>query len=243
MEHVTDKVISNLGEFCTHKLANLTVLKILSNRSDPELSQRILNRIFGAYDINNENGVPTDLLEHLLAEGLENNAGPLFLYKIVSNPPLMSPGNDIWNDNYHQYVVSMIRRILLEINIVNVQPYRKLMDEVGLASNRLNRSVSTGGMNPHYGMPTSGQYANPYIGQVPAPYNAPMSGQIPLPYGYNGVAPQNGGLQGGPDASQYQDAAVMQQLEQLSLSSAALGYNSNPGTPGVMQLNKRTLFF
>lgn len=256
---VTDKVISNLGEFCTHKLANLTVLKILSNRSDPELSQRILNRIFGAYDINNENGVPTDLLEHLLAEGLENNAGPLFLYKIVSNPPLMSPGNDIWNDNYHQYVVSMIRRILLEINIVNVQPYRKLMDEVGLASNRLNRSGSTGGrkqkrghrgshgasgnLNPHYGMPTSGQYANPYIGQVPAPYNAPMSGQIPLPYGYNGVAPQNGGLQGGPDASQYQDAAVMQQLEQLSLSSAALGYNSNPGTPGVMQLNKRTLFF
>lgn len=264
---VTDKVISNLGEFCTHKLANLTVLKILSNRSDPELSQRILNCIFGVYDINNEHGTPTELLEHLLAEGLENNAGPLFLYKIVSNPPLMSPNNDIWNDNYHQYIVSMIRRILLETSIVNVQPYRKLMDEVGLTSNRLNRSGSTGGrkqkrghrgshgasgslrnlqqdVNSNYGMPSSGQYANPYIGQVPAPYNAAISGQMPLPYGYNGVAPSNG-THGGPqaDGSQYQDAAVMQQLEQLSLSSAALGYNSNPGTPGVMQLNKRTLFF
>ena len=34
-----------------------------------------------------------------------------------------------------------------------------------------------------------------------------------------------------------QELAVMQQLEQLSLSSAALGYNSNPSTPTVQQRN------
>lgn len=258
---ITDKVIDKLGDYCSHKLANLTILKILNNRSDVELSQRILDRIFGVYDAGIDPDFPPEILENLLSENLENNAGPLFLYKIISNPALLSPGNDNWNLAYQQYVVSMIKRILLETHIVNVQPYRKLMDEVGLPSNRLNRSGSSGGRKvkrgsrgshgpvlnrthpnemPIYNMPIGGQYPNPYIGQVPGQFNTSMGGPMNMSHGFNAAGMQKASLQGQNDA-QYHDNAVMQQLEQLSLSSAALGYNSNPGTPGVTQQN--TLFF
>lgn len=247
---ITDKVIDRLPEYCTHKLANLTVLKILNNRVDPEQAQRILDRIFGPFHGTNDAIEPTPLLEYLLSEAVENNAGPLFLYKIVSNPAILSPGNDSWNNSYQQHVLNMIRRALLDINVMNVQLYRKLMDEVGLTNNRLGRSSSSGARKPKKGHRSShGASGNPrpHLGDMQPmhgmamsqynPYLAMQYGVADPAHGYRYLATEGENVEAPP-----LDSVVMQQLEQLSLSSAALGYNSNPGTPGVVQL-KRTLFF
>jgi protein JSN1 len=360
-ELITDKLLPNLKHLCIHKLSNLTILKILNNRSDLKTKQIILDKIFGKFDdedtenkdsVNSSN--QASLLEFILAENQDNTtAGPLFINKIISNPALIRLNDNddpIKNNKYHEFIVSKIKRIILESNINNYQPYKKLMEEVGLPTSKLNRSGSMGarrsnkrnnghhnnhghnhnhnhnhnGMknnqfnnninstttninntNNNNGMISNSynlqnqyqQYSlsqqammNPMVGAPPqfmynqqlhqpiqlqpqmhlfpmaAIMNQPQSGRIQAnghisanghiqPNGHiqaNGHNPPNGHLppQNGqvhPQVYQYQpeqlpiqnqqDIAVMQQLEQLSLSSAALGY-SNPGTPTVASSQK-----
>lgn len=291
-ELLTEKFLPNLERLCTHKLANLTILKILNNRSDLDLKQRLMDAIFGKFEDSEEelNRAPSKLLEVILRENQENSAGPLFVYKILSNPMLLTIGDE--NDSnknarYQQYVILQIRRILLEINITNFQSYKKLMDEVGLSTTRLNRSTSIGNRrnkrngrasNPNKTVLSHAQVSlqhlmnpmNYMVGQNVPVQNAsapqryalpPQLSQLQLQQGYPMMMPQQMMMpmtnqphsvsQQHPmqqqslnqqQQQQQHDMAVMQQLEQLSLSSAALGYTSNPGTPGV-STGQRNLFF
>jgi protein JSN1 len=334
-ELVVRKFLGNLETLCSHKLANLTILKILNNRYDSNSKQAIMDSIFGnfheyemIFDEEHEvTAAPTRLLEAILSETPDNNgAGPLFIYKILSNPLLLTLNeNDMSKRNrkYHEFVVNQIKRVLLEVNISNMQPYKKLMDEVGLPTSRLNRSGSIGGrrnkkvsgnggshqanngIKPHnqpvFGngtmyngsqgynngnsgfngtsnytapppFPMSMNYGQsqqmmmnppPVASQLgyqqqfpvgmnyqPQQVNQPINQQLPPPTQQRSVPGQSSGGQVYPQQMyQYfspqpqqpqhqqhqhqQDQDVMQQLEQLSLSSAALGYNSNPGTPSV----------
>lgn len=358
-ELLTNKFLPNLTKLCTHKLANLTILKIINNRSDLRPKQLIMDSIFGKFeDFENDENYsfkpPTKLLENILMENIENTAGPLFIYKIISNPLLLTlqDDNDDPNKNakYQQFIILQVKRILLEISVNNFQPYKKLMDEVGLSSNRLNRSTSmnnrknkrnnsklknqhqnmmpqnlynqinymnlqqapmnNGILQPNiYGLPPNQQYqtqlpangTNGFVGGYPvmpqvqaqaqaqaqahaqaqaqaqtaspqgitggydAQVLASQRGMIvppppqfqqatsprrepqqPHPNAYPGVLPMGpvemAPVQQGDFQQHQQDLAVMQQLEQLSLSSAALGYNSNPGTPAVAS-SQRNLFF
>ena len=77
-----------------------------------------------------------ETLEYILQESDNSNttAGPLFIYKILSNPTLA----DLVNQH-----IPTIRKILMELNIVNFQNYKKLMDEVGISSTRIGRNGST----------------------------------------------------------------------------------------------------
>lgn len=306
---LTDKFLDNLQALCTHRLANLTILKILNNRQDLDLKQLIMNRIFGEFDESNDESIkpPSKLLEGILTENGENNAGPLFIYKILSNPlllnlsnspgPLNGEGEENKNSKYQKFIIQQIRRLLLELNINNYQPYKKLMDEVGLSSTRINRSGSLSkrnkrgvgrypgsGYNGHsqHSQGPNGPGHGPGSAQVPngpghgpnsqghngghnAPgYNGPpmtpqqlsylqsLSGQFnPYNQGYTGPGPAPNAMpmmnmpaylppmssNGNSLPQNPQDFMVMQQLEQLSLSSAAMGYNSNPGTPGDMKKN------
>lgn len=289
-ELLTRKFVPNLLRLATHKLANLTLLKILNNRLDLNLKQLIMDRIFGDFDDSDDDPAairpPSKMLEAILADSPENSAGPVFIYKIVSNPLLLTLAED--NDasrsaRYQHFVVQQVRLILLEANIANFQPYKKLMDEVGLSSTRLNRLISVSnrrGKKPGPGarVSTKGHQAPVHHQQqqeaLTMAYmngNNPQGGQK-MGYGisqqYNGhpqqanyapMGTQNGYVQQPhrpqvpqeyyQQQQQYQqyqqpssqhELAVMQQLEQLSLSSAALGYNSNPGTPNA---NVRSLFF
>ena len=199
------------------------------------------------------------------------------------------------NSKYQQFIIQQIRRILLEVNVTNFQAYKKLMDEVGLSTTRLNRSTSIGSRRSK-----RGGRANSNSNKVPLAQSQVSQQHIINPMGYlvgQGVPVQNASAghhyalppqisqhqqqhhqhqpqqQGYPmmmppqmmmsmtnqpqtnigqqqhaaqpqqlNQQQQHDMAVMQQLEQLSLSSAALGYNSNPGTPGV-STGQRNLFF
>ncbi|ABN66831.2 RNA-binding protein [Scheffersomyces stipitis CBS 6054] len=304
-ELLTNKFLPHLAKLCTHKLANLTILKILNNRSDLKRKQLIMDTIFGRMEdyegysdeIDDSSRPTSKLLELILSEYPENAAGPLFIYKILTNPLLLNlndvkTGNNEMdprrNSRYQQFIVGQIRRILLELNITNFQPYKKLMDEAGLSSNRLNRATSmTGngkrnkrGGNSRSGISSHGVSSkiSPESGGIPGQpvmatmsYGAPPQYYIPAqqyqqqkplpqgsPKGYNAYQnmPPMMNQQQYPisqqplyyqpeqqmhELQQQQDILAMQQLEQLSLSSAALGYNSNPGTPGGN--NQRSSFF
>ncbi|CCE79971.1 Piso0_003064 [Millerozyma farinosa CBS 7064] len=281
---LTRKFLPILDVLCVHKLANLTILKILNNRSDPRSKQLIMDAIFGPFDESEDESQtqPPKLLEDILREKQENSAGALFIYKILSNPLILVYGdetNPIKNSRYQHFLIQRIKRVLLSLNITNLQPYKKLIDEVGLSNSRLGRSLSVGNrkgkrgnrnahmkmqgsqttippmVSPgghavvnasasvnqsHYNMGHSQFQQQPAFSYMVPPQNmVPMMQQGPPPpppiqqQGYSNQYDSYG---------QPQDMAVIQQLEQLSLSSAALGYNSNPGTPGVNSSQKASFF-
>ncbi|WEJ93790.1 hypothetical protein PSN45_001265 [Yamadazyma tenuis] len=327
-ELLTKKFVEHLDVLCRHKLANLTILKILNNRQDLRSKQIIMDKIFGKFDDTNGDETikpPSKLLETILTEDSDpnNNAGPLFIYKILSNPLLLNLTNYSHNHDekdmnknsrYQKFIIQQIRRLLLELNINNYQAYKKLMDEVGLSNTRITRSSSLskrggggsggkrggnngtgsrrmnmgsagpnqmsphdanqvpshhpgmnqypgvnymgspgvmyqGGIVPPQGPPVSDPYAMGYPGQQS--YPVMMTPQMMTNYQYPASASSSGYNDKTPpqpqsqqsQQQQQQDVAMMQQLEQLSLSSAALGYNSNPGTPGDTRAQQQNSFF
>lgn len=254
---LTNKFLPLLDTLCCHKLANLTVLKIINNRTDCALKELILDAIFGKFNEATEEftPVPLKLLETILAEDVENSAGPLFIYKILSGA--QSEGSTKSTTRYYNFLSLQVRRILLELNIGNMQPYKKLMEEVGLSGSKLNRNGSLtgrrtkrGGKNrvqhykqgqhqqhpqhpqhqQHYTLQHHTQYAKqPY---APFPQFASQYPQYPMPQELDLYHQHQQHQQ------QQHDQAVMQQLQQLSLSSAAMGYNSQPDTPNVASSHK-----
>ncbi|SGZ55695.1 CIC11C00000001618 [Sungouiella intermedia] len=266
-----EKFMPHLEKLCTHKLAHLIIFKILNHRNDNRVKQLLMDSIFGPYNEFDEDDVglrpPSALLEAVLLENQEHNAGPLFIYKILSSPILLTFGDEYNSARYQQFVINQVKRVLLEMNIMNLQPYKKLVEEVGLSTNRLNRSSSA--RKPKRGNSRgNGKSHSPHH----QPIQAPIQGQV-MPPPMNYMAPAKNGNYPlyagnlyvldtnsmGMEMSQplmnqqgnmlyvsqqrfQQEMTVMQQLEQLSLSSAALGYTSNPGTPNSGP-NQRGLFF
>lgn len=265
---LTDKLMSSLDMFCSHKLASLTVYKILYNRVDFTVKQKIMNAIFGNFNELEELAVPpTEVLESILEDSAENNSGPLFIYKIVSNPSSFAIGSEALNQKYQQFCVAQVKRVLLEININNQQPYKKLIDEVGLATNKINKSLNGGrknkrGPNNHQNHQNMNNRLGPSKGvtmpyqtqMMPQPmkfnnyHNGPNMYAPNVPYGtqaFNNGGYAFAGQYGDPmQAQREHDFSVMHDLEQLSLSSAAMGYGSNPQTPlASVSIGKEGLFF
>lgn len=268
---LTDKLMGSLDMFCSHKLSSLTIYKILNNRIDFAARQKLMNAIFGMFsELDDAITPPPEVLESILEDSAENNSGPLFIYKILSNPSSFAIGSDAVNQKYHQFALAQVKRVLLEINIINQQPYKKLIEEVGLSANKINKSVSGGRKNKR--APNNQQNMNNRLGPVKGVamgyghQTQTMAPSIKLnnyhsggpnmyapntaPYGTQAF--NNGGYafagQYGLDlmhqAQREQDFSVMQDLEQLSLSSAAMGYGSNPQTPlAGVSIGKNGLFF
>ncbi|CCH40593.1 hypothetical protein BN7_126 [Wickerhamomyces ciferrii] len=137
------RLIPHLAQLCTHKLASLTVLKILNHRGENDAKGLILNAIFGVQDGNTQDessSRPPETLEQILHDNVH---GATFIFKVISNPLLES--------DTRQHVISQVRRVLLELNVSSYQGYKRLMDEVGLSNrgdnNRHNRTHSNGGSN------------------------------------------------------------------------------------------------
>lgn len=266
-----EKLLPRLDKLCMHKLANVTVFKLLNNRTDASVRQKILDSIFLTFSDSDFDQLrpPTRMLESLLKESTENNAGPMFIQKVISNACLFDVGDDDLNHRYQQFATNQVKRVLLEMQISNLQPYKKLLDEVGLSNAKLGRATSSRKSKRGTGTPRNGQVHPSYEHGMSSFQQMPPGHQMPIPVGYNNFAneqlfytpyapmghsgmPINGTPAG--YASQYydnnvsmnnnQDAHVMRQLEQLSLQSAAMGYASNPGTPGVGSNHQnQNLFF
>lgn len=197
-ELLCGKFAPHLAALCTHKLASLTMSKIVANRSDARARQAVMDLLFPySYD---DARSPSTLLETVLAE-TPDNAGPMFVHRLLTTPQAFAVGDERALAQYQLFVVEQVRRVLLETSIVNIQPFKKLLDEVGLAGARLNNSPPTGRRGKR--------------GRKHLPHHPPA------------------GLGGPAFAHDYfdQDQSVMQQLEQLLMSLAAMGYLSNPQTP------------
>lgn len=103
----------HLSHLCTHKLASLTVLRIVNQKIEPEASKQIVEALFNS---------PGD---HVLTDVLGDQVnGVAVVHKILTSPFL--------DPTAKQSYVEATKRVLIELKVIATQAYRRLIEEVGL---------------------------------------------------------------------------------------------------------------
>lgn len=117
------RLIPHLVHLCTHKVAYLTVLKIINQRSESDAREAVLDALFFS---------PNDLmLQDILSD---QTCGATFIFKVLTTPFL--------DDKIRPKVVDNVRNVLLRLKAQPQQGYKRLMDEVGLSTRHGGTSAS-----------------------------------------------------------------------------------------------------
>lgn len=238
------RLVPHLVHLCTHKVAYLTVLKVINQRGEPEAREIILKALF--YSPNDQ------VLEDILKD---HSCGATLIFKILTTP--------FFEDPMRKEVQETIRNVLTRLKAQPGQGYKRLMDEVGMStrntgsqsshsqrehsrdngvSNNERIRAPTGpaaGNQSHVGQ--NNQNYNNYYGGVPG--YPQVQGGAGLPRMDPSGGMPNFGHMGmmGADAmaalqlQQYQAAALLAagQMQGAGLypQMAPLGYPQGPGLP------------
>jgi protein JSN1 len=109
------RLVPHLTHLCTHKVAYLTVLKVINQRNEPEARDTVLQALFFS---------PNDkVLEEILADQV---CGATLIFKVLTTP--------FFDENMRQDVVQHVRTVLTRLKVGPSQGYKRLMDEVGLST-------------------------------------------------------------------------------------------------------------
>ena len=109
------RLVPHLVHLCTHKVAYLTVLKVINQKTEFQARDTILQALFFT---------PEDkVLEDILSD---QACGATLIFKVLTTP--------FFNDDMRSSVVQKIRNILSCLKSPPAQGYKRLMDEVGLSS-------------------------------------------------------------------------------------------------------------
>src|SRR5579862_7924257 len=125
------RLVPHLVKLCTHKLASLTVLKLINQRNEPEARDVILNALFNSDEENK-------VLKWILEDQIH---GAAVIYKVLTSPFVADQGSQ----ERRSQLVAIVRNILQKLKVQPNQGYKRLMDEVGL----VDRSVATPPLNGH----------------------------------------------------------------------------------------------
>ncbi|KAG6866101.1 hypothetical protein C0991_008853 [Blastosporella zonata] len=103
----------HLSHLCTHKLASLTVLRIVNQKIEPQASHQIVDALFSS---------PAD---HVLTDVLGDQVnGVAVVHKILTSPFI--------NPDAKSEYIEATKRVLIELKVIATQAYRRLIEEVGL---------------------------------------------------------------------------------------------------------------
>lgn len=111
---VVPRLLPNLVELSCHRLASLTILKILNYRGDLSARNQTLEAIFG--DLSSDN--PPAALKQILND---TNNGPTFIYKVLTMSLL--------EENIKSHIIKQVRKLV--VDIPNAHQHRRLMEEIG----------------------------------------------------------------------------------------------------------------
>ncbi|KAL8999095.1 MAG: hypothetical protein Q9169_001983 [Polycauliona sp. 2 TL-2023] len=109
------RLVPHLVHLCTHKVAYLTVLKVINQRNEPEARDIVLKALF--FSENDQT------LEDILSD---QTCGATLIFKVLTTPFL--------EDNLRADIVQNVRNVLNRLNITSPSAYKRLMDEVGLSN-------------------------------------------------------------------------------------------------------------
>ncbi|KAJ6086093.1 hypothetical protein N7486_010374 [Penicillium sp. IBT 16267x] len=242
------RLVPHLVHLCTHKVAYLTVLKVINQRNEAEARDIILKALFFS---------PGDeVLEKILND---QTSGATLIFKVLTTP--------FFEESMRAEVVKNVAKVLTKLKASPSQGYKRLMDEVGLSSRGNGREHHHGrehgashsstpekpqqrqssrhGSTNYPSQPSmerqySGQFGSNLLGQNPdsRPFPTDHNNAPQLdPYasnGINGFANPLNGL-GGPGL-QDPMAQLPQQQYQNYLAAQARGVSPGgmyPGMPGT----------
>ena len=242
------RLVPHLVHLCTHKVAYLTVLKVINQRNEAEARDIVLKALFFS---------PGDeVLEKILSD---QTSGATLIFKVLTTP--------FFDESMRTEVVKNVSKVLTKLKATPSQGYKRLMDEVGLSSRGTGRehrdhgaghsttpeksqhrqSSRHGGSGypaqPPMERQYSGQFGPNVLGQdSPRPISADQSNAPPLdPYagtGINGFGNPLNGLGGVNNAGFGQELPLSQQQVhyQSYLAAQARGVSPGgmyPGMPGA----------
>ncbi|XXH05105.1 tethering complex subunit [Hypoxylon texense] len=125
------QLVPYLVHLCTHKVAYLTVLKVINQKSEPDARDTILKALFFT---------PKDhILEAILSD---QSCGATLIFKVLTTP--------FFDESIRGQVVENVKSVLVRIKAQPNQGYKRLMDEVGLSTRSGaggSRDHSVGGNN------------------------------------------------------------------------------------------------
>lgn len=114
----------HLSHLCTHKLASLTVLRIVNQKVEPEASEQVVEALFSS---------PND---HVLTDVLGDQVnGVAVVHKILTS--------SFVDPEKRPFYVEATKRVLIELKVIATQAYRRLIEEVGLPVPNLQPTYTT----------------------------------------------------------------------------------------------------
>ncbi|KAK4987156.1 hypothetical protein LTR66_007671 [Elasticomyces elasticus] len=123
------RLIPHLVHLCTHKVAYLTVLKIINQRNEGEARDSILRALFFSPD--------QRTLEDILSD---QTCGATLIFKVLTTPFL--------EEKIRPQVIENVRAVLLRLKAQPAQGYKRLMDECGLSTRHNGARDSSAGPRP-----------------------------------------------------------------------------------------------
>lgn len=121
----------HLTHLCTHKLASGTVLRLATQKAEPEASQMILKALFESED-------HTSVLEEIIIDQVH---GSQFITKVLASPTLSQEQRGSYSEQ--------VKFLLHKHHLIGVPAYRRLCEDLGFRSVTVapNFSNLTGGLN------------------------------------------------------------------------------------------------
>jgi protein JSN1 len=146
------RLVPHLVRLCTHKVAYLTVLKIINQRNEPEARDTILQALFFSQN--------DRVLEDILSD---QQCGATLMFKVLTTP--------FFDEGIRPEVLQNVRSVLVRIKAQPQQGYKRLMDEVGLSTR------SGGGRDAHNNREDSARPTSRHsnVNHTPQPVESPMS--------------------------------------------------------------------
>ncbi|KAL9586907.1 MAG: hypothetical protein Q9212_000579 [Teloschistes hypoglaucus] len=213
------RLVPHLVHLCTHKVAYLTVLKVINQRNEPEARDIVLRALF--FSENDQT------LEDILSD---QSCGATLIFKVLTTPFL--------EDGLRADIVQNVRNVLNRLNITAPQAYKRLMDEVGLPTrggkhDRDSQSTERG-RSQNNSRSASQQRPSSSRKHAPEP-ERPYNGTYYQSLGQQQYPVQGPGYPGTDGLAYEQYNAINPQMQQY-YAAGLQGYNSmDPNTFRAMQ--------
>ena len=145
------QLVPHLVHLCTHKVAYLTVLKVINQKLESDARDAILQALFFSSN--------DDTLEAILSD---HACGATLIFKVLTTP--------FFDEAIRSQVVENVRNVLLRLKAQPAQGYKRLMDEVGLSTRNGSTGPSNRAVEQHSNeRPRPGSDHSQVNGHLPAP--------------------------------------------------------------------------
>jgi protein JSN1 len=135
---LSPRLVPFLVHLCTHKVAYLTVLKVINQKAEADARDTILKALFFT---------PNDqVLEAILSD---QACGATLIFKVLTTP--------FFDESIRGQVVENVKNVLVRIKAQPNQGYKRLMDEVGLSTRSSGTTRDTSTHSEHRQRPASRQ--------------------------------------------------------------------------------------